>query len=176
MCELDLVGPTLAAVSGDLADHQHHDGVVGQALAKHAEEVLDGAAESLEGAGTGGRLVDRTWIRNLYGFAIAPHLVFYLKIDEKTLIRRVLQARGMDYWESGMDMKLGDDIYESFRAYQKALLKEYTSMSDEFGFRVLDARRKVDVIQDELRRQIGAFLAESDSTRAETAPAGTSTP
>ena len=115
-------------------------------------------------ARAGVRGVDRTWIRNLYGFAIAPHLVFYLKIDEKTLIRRVLQARGMDYWESGMDMKLGDDIYESFRAYQKALLKEYGSMSDEFGFRVLDARRKVDVIQDELRRQIGAFLAESDST------------
>jgi dTMP kinase len=123
-------------------------------------------------ARAGIRGVDRTWIRNLYGFAIAPHLVFYLKIDEKTLIRRVLQARGMDYWESGMDMKLGDDIYESFRAYQKALLKEYASMSDEFGFRVLDARRKVEVIQDELRRQIGAFLAESDASRAEAIPGG----
>ena len=74
-------------------------------------------------ARAGVRGVDRTWIRNLYGFAIAPHLVFYLKIDEKTLIRRVLQARGMDYWESGMDLKLGDDIYESFRAYQRALLQ-----------------------------------------------------
>jgi dTMP kinase len=112
-------------------------------------------------ARAGVRAVDRTWIRSLYGFAIAPHLVFYLKIDEKTLIRRVLQSRGMDYWESGMDMKLGDDIYESFRAYQKSLLKEYASMSDEFGFRVLDARRKIDVLQDELRRQIGAFLSES---------------
>jgi hypothetical protein len=39
-------------------------------------------------------------------------------------------------------------------------------MADEFQFRVLDARRKVDVIQDELRRQIGAFLAEQDSARA----------
>jgi dTMP kinase len=66
-------------------------------------------------ARAGVRGVDRTWMRNLYGFAIAPHQVFYLKIDEKTLIRRVLQSRGMDYWESGMDMKLGDDIYESFR-------------------------------------------------------------
>jgi dTMP kinase len=112
-------------------------------------------------ARAGVRGVDRTWIRNLYGFAIAPHLVFYLRIDEKTLIRRVLQARGMDYWESGMDLKLGDDIYESFRAYQRVLLKEYASMADEFGFRILDAKRKVDVIQDELRRQIAAFLAES---------------
>ena len=32
------------------------------------------------------RGVDKTWTRNLYGFAIAPHLIFYLKIDEKTLI------------------------------------------------------------------------------------------
>src|SRR6476646_7738616 len=115
-------------------------------------------------ARAGVRGVDRTWMRNLYGFAIAPHLVFYLKIDEKALIRRVLQSRGMDYWEYGLDMKLGDDIYESFRAYQRSLLREYTSMADEFGFRVLDARRKVEVIQDELRRQIGAFLAESDTT------------
>src|SRR5204863_9396057 len=115
-------------------------------------------------ARAGVRGVDRTWVRSLYGFGIAPHLVFYLRIDEKNLIRRVLQSRGMDYWESGMDMKLGDDIYESFRAYQRVLLKEYASMADEFGFRVLDARRKIDVIQDELRRQIGAFLAESDTT------------
>jgi dTMP kinase len=113
-------------------------------------------------ARAGVRGVDRQWIRSLYGFAIAPHLVFYLKIDEKALIRRVLQSRGMDFWESGMDMKLGDDIYESFRAYQRSLLKEYASMADEFGFRMLDARRKIDVIQDELRRQIGAFLAESE--------------
>src|SRR6266487_553477 len=90
----------------------------------------------------------------------------YLKIDEKTLIRRVLQSRGMDYWESGMDMKLGDDIYESFRAYQRSLLREYASMADEFGFRILDARRKIEVIQDELRRQIGDFLADSDTTSA----------
>src|SRR4029079_10416980 len=113
-------------------------------------------------ARAGVRGVDRVWNRNLYGFAIAPHLVFYLRIDVKTLIRRVLQSRGMDYWESGMDLKIGDDIYESFRAYQRALLKEYASMADEFSFRVLDARRKVDVLQDELRRQIAAFLAEPD--------------
>src|SRR6187455_3667212 len=41
------------------------------------------------------RGVDSQWIRRLYGFAIAPHLVFYLKVDVDTLIRRVLSARGM---------------------------------------------------------------------------------
>jgi hypothetical protein len=43
-------------------------------------------------------------------------------------------------------------------------------MGDEFNFRVLDARRKVDVIQDELRRQIAAFLSESDTPSLATRP------
>ena len=108
------------------------------------------------------RGVDKAWLRSLYGFAIAPHLVFYLKVDVDTLIRRVLGSRGMDFWDSGMDMKGGDDIYDSFRSYQNKLLREYNSMSEEFGFRVLDARRPIDVIQDDLRRQVGAFLSSSD--------------
>ena len=113
-------------------------------------------------ARAGVRGVDRQWLRALYGFAIAPHMVFYLKVDVSTLIRRVLAARGMDFWESGMDLKHGDDIYDSFRAYQNRLLREYTSMADEFRFRVLDARRPIDHIQDELRKQVAAFLEPSE--------------
>jgi dTMP kinase len=113
-------------------------------------------------ARAGVRGVDRAWLRSLYGFAIAPHLVFYLKTDVDTLIRRVLAARGMDFWESGMDLKGADDIYDSFRSYQGKLLREYTSMADEFGFRVLDARQSIDAIQDDLRRQVQAFLSSSD--------------
>src|SRR3954464_967717 len=113
-------------------------------------------------ARAGVRGVDRQWLRNLYGFAIAPHMVFYLNIDVKTLIGRVLESRGMDFWESGMDLKHGDDIYDSFRAYQQRLLKEYASMGDEFHFRPLDARRNVDRIQDELRRQVSSFLEPAE--------------
>jgi dTMP kinase len=109
-------------------------------------------------ARAGVRGIDRPWLRSLYGFAIAPHLVFYLKVDVETLIGRVLASRGMDFWESGMDLKHGDDIYDSFRAYQNKLLREYTSMADEFHFRNLDARRSIDQIQAELRRQVAAFL------------------
>ena len=113
-------------------------------------------------ARAGVRGVDRHWLRSLHGFAIAPHLVFYLKVDVDTLIRRVLQARGMDFWESGMDLKHGDDIYDSFRAYQGKLLREYASMADEFGFRIVDARRSIDHIQEELRKQVAAFLEPSE--------------
>ena len=109
-------------------------------------------------ARAGVRGTDRQWLRNLYGFAIAPHLVFYVKTDVETLIGRVRASRGMDFWESGMDLKLGDDIYDSFRAYQNKLLREYNSMAEEFHFRNIDARKPVEVIQDELRRQVAAFL------------------
>jgi len=109
-------------------------------------------------ARAGVRGIDRAWLRSLYGFAIAPHLVFYLNVDVKTLIGRVLGSRGMDFWESGMDLKHGDDIHDSFRTYQNKLLREYSSMAEEFHFRVLDARRSVDQIQQELRKQVEAFL------------------
>jgi dTMP kinase len=113
-------------------------------------------------ARAGVRGVDRSWLRALYGFAITPHMVFYLKVDVSTLIRRVLAARGMDFWESGMDLKHGDDIYDSFRAYQSRLLREYASMAEEFHFRNVDARRPIDQIQEELRKQVATFLEPSE--------------
>jgi dTMP kinase len=104
------------------------------------------------------RGVDSQWLRRLYGFALAPHLVFYLKIDADTLARRVLDNGGISYWESGMDMKFGDDIFDNFRAYQRRLLRTYTAMSREFDFRVIDGRLPIDTIQSELQRQVGTFL------------------
>ncbi len=109
------------------------------------------------------RGVDGAWLRSLYGFAIAPHLVFYLDVDVDTLVRRVLTSRGMDYWESGTDVKIGDDIYDTFRAYQGDLLQEYHRLAEEFGFRVIDARRSPSAIQADLRHEITRYLAASEA-------------
>jgi len=68
----------------------------------------------------------------------------------------------MDFWESGMDLKGGDDIYDSFRSIRTSSSASTARWLNEFGFRVLDARRPVDVIQDDLRRQVQAFLSNSD--------------
>ncbi len=110
-------------------------------------------------ARAGVRGVDSGWLRALYGFAIVPHLVFYLKIDVPTLTRRVLQSGGMDFWESGMDLRLADDIYDSFRAYQRALLREYDALAEEFRFHAIDARQSIDTIQGQLRDGLARFLA-----------------
>ncbi len=102
---------------------------------------------------------DPEWTRKLFGFAVVPDLVLYLQIDVKHLVPRVLESKGMDYWESGMHLKLGSDIFESFRRYQARILREYDRMSDEFDFVTVDARRPIDDIQQELRGSIGRYLA-----------------
>jgi dTMP kinase len=118
-------------------------------------------------ARAGVRGVDRAWLRELYGFAIKPNLVFYLKVDVDTLVQRVLESRGLDFWESGMDMKLADDIYDSFRTYQRALLREYASMASDFDFKVLDARRPIEAIQNDLRAEVEAFLTAEEAVNAD---------
>jgi len=87
--------------------------------------------------------------------AIVPDIVVYLKTDVASLIPRVIGSKGMDYWESGMDMHLAPDLYESFCAYQKMLLAEYDRMAEEFGFKVVDTiGRSPQKIQEDLRTHI----------------------
>ncbi len=100
------------------------------------------------------RSTDRTWIRDVFGFALIPDLVCYLRIDVETLALRVIETTGMNYWESGMDLRLGVDLYDSFKKYQSLLIEEFDKMAMEFHFDVVDARKSPEEIQDELRGHI----------------------
>lgn len=101
---------------------------------------------------------DRTWIRNVFGFAIVPDLVCYLRIDVDTLALRVIESKGMNYWESGMDLKLGADLYDSFKKYQALLIEEFDKMTEEFHLEVIDARKPPEEIQEALRAKIRPIL------------------
>src|SRR5206468_10238161 len=104
---------------------------------------------------------DPAWTRQVFGFALVPDLVLYLEIDVEHLVPRVLEGKGMDYWESGMHLALGTDIFESFDRYQRRLLEEYDRLADEFRFVRVDARRSVEEIQDDLRAHIARYLASA---------------
>lgn len=97
------------------------------------------------------RSADRKWIRDVFGFALIPDLVCYLRIDVETLALRVIETTGMNYWESGMDLRLGADLYDSFKKYQSLLIEEFDKMAMEFRFNVIDARKSPEEIQHELR-------------------------
>jgi len=108
------------------------------------------------------RGADPEWIRRIYGIALVPDAVFYLRMPSaEGLARRVLASgRGFDYWESGMDLGLANDYYDSFIAYQKLLLKEFDRMSGEYGFHVVDASRPLKRVASALRRSISPLIQE----------------
>ena len=101
------------------------------------------------------------WIRNLFSFAIIPHLVVYLKISVEGLIPRVIEAGGMNYWEAGMDLHMGQDLFDSFANYQSALIKQYDRLSKEFGFEAVDAEKSVEEIHDKIKDKVKEILGTS---------------
>src|SRR5688500_2803702 len=115
------------------------------------------------------RGIDSAWIRSIYGMALVPDAIFYLRIQSpQQLVERVLSSgRGFDYWESGMDLHLGEDFYDSFIDYQTRILNAFARMSDEVGSHVLNASLAVRTGAADLRRAVleivdePAFTAEA---------------
>ena len=112
------------------------------------------------------RGIDSTWIRKIYGMALVPDAVFYLRIKTaQQLVERLLSSgRGFDYWESGMDLHLGEDLYDSFIEYQSRLLKVFDRLTGEYGFQVLNASRSVRTVAADLRHAVTRVLDEPAPT------------
>jgi dTMP kinase len=107
------------------------------------------------------RGLDPGWIKAVYGMALKPDAIFYLRASVSDLIPRVLSSPlGFDYWESGMDLHLGNDLFDSFNEYQSRMLAVFDSMIDEYGFEVIDSAQSIDAIYRALQRRIGRLLRE----------------
>jgi dTMP kinase len=118
------------------------------------------------------RGMDPVWIRGIYSAALIPDAVFYLRVDVEQLIPRVIFSRGFDYWESGMDVFPGQDMYGSFRSYQAALLAEFDKLSLEFNFETLDASADSKVVFAQLQAKVQRVL-DGDSQRPYGSESGT---
>ncbi len=104
------------------------------------------------------RGLDPAWLRNLYGFALKPDAIFYLRIGVADLVPRVVFSRGFDYWESGMDLHASEDMYESFQKYQSLLLSQFDKLAEEFSFEVVDATQDVSTVFERLQAGILGVL------------------
>ena len=111
------------------------------------------------------RGVDPEWVRSIFSVALQPDVVFYLRLGIEELVPRVVFSRGFDYWESGMDLYSGYDMYDSFCAYQKALLTEFDRLREEFRFETVDASMEPGAVFSQLRVKILSLL-EADSSVA----------
>ena len=103
---------------------------------------------------------DPAWLRNVFGFALVPDAVFYLQADLAHLIPRVLNARGFDYWESGVDFLAGRDYYDSYVEYQTRLLAQFDAIADEFGFVRIDANHNIHGVFQSLQAEIKEVLKD----------------
>ena len=98
------------------------------------------------------RGLDEKWVRNLYSIALRPDAVFYLKLlPEKLIQRNFMKNHTLDYWESGMDLGLSMDMFDSFVQYQQRLADQFEMMRKNFDFTIVDADQSVDELNNELR-------------------------
>lgn len=107
------------------------------------------------------RGADPEWLREVYGFALRPDAIFYLRLKIDDLVTRVLQSTGFDYWESGMDMHMGEDMYESFVRYQRWLLAEFDKMVETHGFQIVDASGSIEEVFENLRERVDRVVARN---------------
>jgi dTMP kinase len=106
------------------------------------------------------RGLDPGWIRDVFGFALVPDAVYYLHADLPHLIPRVLNARGFDYWESGMDFLPYRDYYDAFVEYQTRLLAQFEAMGEEYDFHPIDATQSIREVFQELKAHMKDVLAD----------------
>lgn len=105
---------------------------------------------------------DRLWLEKVASFALVPHKVFYLRADVSNLVQRVVVGKGQfDYWESGMDIRFGDNMYDSFVSYQALIIKAFDRMARRYEFEVIDATQTPEKIFGQLQKSIGTVLERS---------------
>ncbi len=106
------------------------------------------------------RGMDEAWLENLYGIAPEPDAVFYLNVPPAELVQRTFAKNAtLDYWESGMDLGLSRDMFDSFMTYQTSMEKTFRRLQSKYGFTIVDGMRSPEAINADLQKKINAVLA-----------------
>lgn len=105
------------------------------------------------------RGMDEAWLKSLYGIALVPDVVFYLNVSAEELVQRNLAKHpALDYWESGMDLGLSRDMFDSFLKYQTLIAAQFQRLQKIYGFTIIDGHQSVEVVNAALRQGIQAVL------------------
>lgn len=107
------------------------------------------------------RGMNAKWLENLYGIALVPDAVFYLKVSPEILVQRnFAKDFSLDYWESGMDLGLSRDMFDSFIKYQGLMAAQFERLQANYGFGIIGGDRSPDEIYAELQQKIEQVLAK----------------
>jgi dTMP kinase len=105
------------------------------------------------------RGVDPQWVKEMYGIALVPDAIFYLKVSPQELAERNFRKNGMlDYWESGMDIQRSGDMFDCFIRYQRQMQKLFLAMQRIYSFEIINGNRSPQPISRDLRARIEPLL------------------
>jgi dTMP kinase len=107
------------------------------------------------------RGMDLQWLENLYGIALVPDAVFYLKVSPQILVQRnFAKDFALDYWESGMDLGLSRDMFDSFLEYQELIAHQFERLQATYGFSIIEGDQSPEEINAELQQKTEQVLAK----------------
>jgi dTMP kinase len=82
-----------------------------------------------------------------------------LDVDPHNLIHRVFQKNySLDYYESGVDLGISSDIFDSFIKYQYALKREFEKMRARYNLINIDGNENIEKVYQQIQSQIDDFL------------------
>jgi dTMP kinase len=99
------------------------------------------------------------WLKEIYGFALIPQLVVYLQVDPQHLVERYFQKNmRLGYWESGMDLGLAPNFFDSFILYQTKIRDTFLEMRHHYDFKICDGHKAIDDITEDIKTLIKPIL------------------
>ncbi len=105
------------------------------------------------------RGMSRDYLHGIYEMALRPDLTFWLNVrPEVAFDREFKKAHTISYWESGRDMSLSNDLFQSFIRYQSMIKREFEYLSKRHGFVEIDGESSVSEVNRVLRKRIAAQL------------------
>jgi dTMP kinase len=105
------------------------------------------------------RGIGRDSLHGMYEMALRPDLTFWLDVKpEIAFDREFKKAHTISYWESGRDMSLSNDLFQSFIRYQSMIRREFEYLSKRHGFIELDGEGGVAQVNRVLRKRIASHL------------------
>jgi dTMP kinase len=105
------------------------------------------------------RGIGRDYLHGIYETALRPDLTFWLNVrPEVAFDREFKKSQTISYWESGRDMSLSNDLFQSFIRYQSMIKREFEYLSKRHGFIEMDGESSVSDLNRLLRKRIAAHL------------------
>jgi dTMP kinase len=105
------------------------------------------------------RGISRDYLHGMYEMALRPDLTFWLNVrPEIAFDREFKKSQTVSYWESGRDMSLSNDLFQSFVRYQSMIKREFEYLSNRHGFLEIDGEGSVPDVNRVLRKRIASHL------------------